>query len=84
MGGYRAAHLVLGKRTIRSLSNGGMERPVKRVCKDCGAQLVQDFFGDWFCDECEAEKMKNPPKLQLIIALLSILAFAIGYALDRE
>ncbi len=84
MGSRRAAHSVLGKRTVCSLSNGGMERPVKRVCKDCGAQLVRDFFGDWFCDECEAEKMKNPPKLQLIIALLSILAFAIGYALDRE
>ena len=57
---------------------------MKPVCKDCGAQLIRDFFGDWFCDECEADRMKNPPKLQLIIALLSILAFAIGYALDRE
>jgi hypothetical protein len=84
VGSHRAAHSILGERTIRSLSHGGMERPVKRVCKDCGAQMVQDFFGDWFCDECEAEKMKNPPKLQLLIALLSILAFAIGYALDRE
>jgi hypothetical protein len=84
MGGHSIAHPILGERTIRSLSHGGMERPVKRVCKDCGAQMVRDFFGDWFCDECEAEKMKNPPKLQIIIALLSILAFAIGYALDRE
>lgn len=84
MGGHSIAHPILGQRTIRSLSDGGMERPVKRVCKDCGAQMVQDFFGDWFCDECEAEKMKNPPKLQIIIALLSILAFAIGFALDRE
>ena len=84
MGGHRAAHLVLGERTIRSCCTGGMERPVKRVCKDCGAELVQDFFKDWFCDECEADRMKNPPKLQLLIALLSILAFAIGYALDRE
>lgn len=57
---------------------------MKTVCKDCGAQMVRDLFGDLFCDECEAENMKNPPKLQLIIALLSILAFAIGYALDRE
>jgi len=46
--------------------------------------MVRDFFGDWFCDECESKRMKNPPKLQIIIALLSILAFAIGYALDRE
>ena len=84
MGSHRAAHLVLGERTVCSFSDGGMERPVKRVCKDCGAQLVRDFFGDWFCDECEADRMKNPPKLQIIIALLSILAFAIGYALDRE
>lgn len=84
MGGHSIAHLVLGQRTVCSLSYGGMERPVKRVCKDCGAQLVRDFFGDWFCDECEADRMKNPPKLQIIIALLSILAFAIGYALDRE
>jgi ribosomal protein L37AE/L43A len=57
---------------------------VKRVCKDCGAQMVRDFFGYWFCDECESKRMKNPPKLQLLIALLSILAFAIGFALDRE
>lgn len=84
MGGHSVAHLILGKRTIRSFSDGGMERPVKPVCKDCGAQMVRDFFGDWFCDECEADRMKNPPKLQLIIALLSILAFAIGFALDRE
>jgi tRNA(Ile2) C34 agmatinyltransferase TiaS len=61
-----------------------MEGPVKPVCKDCGAQMVRDFFGDWFCDECESKRMKNPPKLQLLIALLSILAFVIGFALDRE
>lgn len=84
MGGDCAARFILGQRAIRVRSNGGMERPVKTVCKDCGAQMVRDLFGDLFCDECEAENMKNPPKLQLIIALLSILAFAIGYALDRE
>jgi hypothetical protein len=29
-------------------------------------------------------RMKNPPKIQVAIAILSILALALGYILDRE
>jgi len=36
-----------------------MEGPVKPVCKECGSELVEDFFGDWFCDECEAKEKLN-------------------------
>jgi len=32
----------------------------------------------------KANKMKNPPKIQVAIALLSILALALGYILDKE
>ena len=29
-------------------------------------------------------KMKNPPKIQVAIAILSIIALALGYILDKE
>jgi len=32
----------------------------------------------------KANKMKNPPKIQVAIALLSILALALGYILDKK
>ena len=31
-----------------------------------------------------AKKMKNPPKIQVAIVVLSILALALGYILDKE
>jgi hypothetical protein len=24
-------------------------------CPECLCDMIQDLFGDWFCDECEEE-----------------------------
>lgn len=29
------------------------------VCRECAEDLSQDFWGEWFCADCEARKLNE-------------------------
>jgi len=59
------------------------------TCPECGIWLTQDLFdclmtGSAKTATLKRTRMKNPPKIQVAIAVLSIIALALSLILDRE